>query len=71
MGEQPTETLAVLDVWGKDESREHTARYYVSVTEALQLAALDLTAGYVITIRVTPDQTDDGVNFDTRIATIH
>ena len=70
MVDQPKETMAVLDVWGKEDSQEHMARYYVPLADALQLAALDLQASYSVTIRVTSDLSEEK-NFDKRLCTIH
>lgn len=41
----------VLDIWGGHHSMDHIARYMLPVDEALQMAKLELSAGYLVNLR--------------------
>lgn len=58
--------MVCLDIWGGDAHTEHLARYILSIDEALGLARLEITAGYLVNLRQDatwgPEQ-----NFDSRL----
>lgn len=63
----PAVINVVVDVWGGENSGEHVARAMLSVPLALQMAEMELRAGYLVNLRGTvgwgPEQ-----DFDKRSA---
>jgi hypothetical protein len=41
----------VIDVWGGDSSQDHVARFVRPIDAALEIAARELAAGYLVNLR--------------------
>lgn len=43
--------MVVVDIWGGENSSEHVARFHRTMKKALELAARELEAGFLVNLR--------------------
>lgn len=47
--------MIIVDIWGGFHSMDHVARFFRRSEEALQIARLELTKGFLVNLRLDTD----------------
>lgn len=56
----------IMDVWGGEQSQDLVARFVRDLDTCLELAAIELRAGFLINLRMEPGAWQDFAEFDER-----